>query len=70
MQGRVNTNGGEDAAFVNSDSKFGSGDDRDGSDGDDKDDSGVDGDGDADSNIGNDANCTDGRNKVDCSKDT
>ena len=41
-----------------------------GSDGDDKDDGGVDGDGDADSNIGNDANCTDGRNKVDCSKDT
>ena len=69
IQGRVNTNGGDDADFVNSDSKFGCGDDRDDSDGDDKDDGGVDGDGDADSIIGNDANCTDGTSKVDCSKD-
>ena len=70
MQGRVSAKGGDDADFVNSDSKFGCGDDRDGSDGDDKDDGGVDGDGDADSNIGNDANCTDGRSKVDCNKDS
>ena len=50
--GRVNTNGGDDADFGNSDSKFDCGADRGGGDVDDKDDGGVDDDGDADSNIG------------------
>ena len=67
--GRVTTNGGHDADFGNSDSKFDCGADRGGGDGDDKDDGGVDDDGDADSDIGSGADCGDGRSRVDCSKD-
>ena len=61
----VNTNGGDDADFGNSDRKFDCGNDRSSGDGGDKDDGGVDDDSGADSNIGNDTNCGDGRNKVD-----
>ena len=68
--GGVITNGGDDADFVNGDSKFDCGDDRNSGDGGDKDDGGDD-DGDADSNVGNDTNCDIySRSKIDCSKDT
>ena len=49
------TNGGDNAEFVNGDSKFNCGDDRDNGDGGDKDGGGVDDDGDADSNDANNA---------------
>ena len=59
---------GDAARFRNGDGKPHCGADRGGKDGDEKDDDGVDDDGDADSDIGNDANCGDGRSKVDCNK--
>ena len=66
---RVNTNGVDDADFVNGDSKFECHANRSSGDGDDEDDGVVDDDGDAKSDIGNDANCGDGRSKIDCSKE-
>ena len=68
--GGVNTDGGDDANFVDSGSKFDCGDDIDGDNGDDKDNASLDDDGDIDSNIGNDTKCGDGRSKVDRSEDT
>ena len=59
---------GDAAGFRNGDGKPDCGADRGGKDGDEKDDDGVDDDGDADSDIGNDANCGDGRSKVERSR--
>ena len=68
--GGVNINGGDDADFGNSDSKFHCGEDRGRSGDGGIDNGGIDDDSDAAYNIGNDTNCGDGKSKVDCSKDT